>query len=200
VAVGAACVALTIGSRSSCAREDCSALAISPIYVRAPMAVGWQWVHEHITGSTIANAGNNIPYPLFDEHLSNRVYYVNIDRRTGWRFHDYARARGKTAWEASATLARPSGQLVPVGDGPGAEASRPRYDRWEGYREAWIQNLRSAGAGYLFVSVLSAYEIDYVWHNDDGFPVEDEWARADTQAFRLVYANGQVRIYALALP
>lgn len=89
---------------------------------------------------------------------------------------------------------------MPLREGRREEASRPRYDRWEGYREAWIQNLRSAGAGYLFVSVLSAYEIDYVWHNEQGFPIEDEWARAGPRAFRLVYENGQVRIYAVDLP
>ena len=199
-AFGAGCIALTVGSRAWCAQEECSALALSPTYIRATMVVGWQWVHAHIAHSTIAYTGNNVSYPLFDEHLSNRVYYVNIDRHTGWRFHDYARARGRAGTEPSAALARASGQLMPLREGRIEEASRPRYDRWEGYREAWIQNLRSAGAGYLFVSVLSAYEIDYVWHNEQGFPIEDEWARAGPQAFRLVYENGQVRIYAVDLP
>ncbi len=68
------------------------------------------------------------------------------------------------------------------------------------YRDAWLVNLRSAGVTHLFVSVLSAYEIDFVSHNADGFPLEDDWARADPRAFRLIYENGQVRIYALAQP
>jgi hypothetical protein len=49
------------------------------------------------------------------------------------------------------------------------------------------------------VSVLSAYEVDFVSHNAGGFPIEDDWARADP-AFTLVYENGQVRIYGLAQP
>ena len=198
-AFGAGCVALTIGSQAAYARNGSSALALSPTYVRAGMIEGWQWVQSHIAQSTMAYAGNNIPYPLFDEHLSNRVSYVNIDRHASWRFHDYARARGRAAAEPTVRLAQPSGQLMPLPAGPREGASRPRYERWEGHRVAWIQNLRSAGIVYLFVSVLSAYEIDYVWHNDAGFPIEDEWARADPQRFTLVYENSQVRIYAVAL-
>ena len=196
----ASIVALTIHSHSWCAEEACTPLALSPIYIRMPVAEGWQWVHEHVTGSTIANTGNNIPYPLFGEHLSNRVLYVNIDRRAGWRFHDYARARSRADAPPAGALAQPSGQLMPVGRGSPADASRPRYDRWEGSHEAWVHNLRSEGVGYLFASVLSAYELDHVWHNAEGFPIEDDWARADTQTFRLVYANHQIRIYQLAQP
>jgi Dolichyl-phosphate-mannose-protein mannosyltransferase len=199
VAFGAGCIAVTVGLQASCPDEECSPLALSPTYVRAAMLVGWQWVHNHVDHSTIANTGNNLPYPLFGAHLSNRVYYVNIDRHAGWRFHDYAHARGRPGTEASATLARASGQLMPLREGRIEEASRPRYERWEGYREAWIQNLRAAGAGYLVVSVLSPYEIDYVWHNEPGFPIEDEWAKADPQIFTLVYENDQIRVYALAL-
>ena len=83
---------------------------------------------------------------------------------------------------------------------PVDDASRPRYERWEGLREAWLRNLNSAAVTHLFVSVLSAYEIDYVWHNEGGFPIEDDWARADSRTFTLVYANDQVRIYSLAQP
>ena len=67
-------------------------------------------------------------------------------------------------------------------------------------RDAWIDNLRQMHVYYLFVSRLSAYEIDYVWHNDAGFPIEDEWAKADPQTFRLIYENQEVRIYAISLP
>ena len=72
---------------------------------------------------------------------------------------------------------------------------RPRYERMQGDRNAWSRNLRVLGVDHLFISALSAYEIDNVWHNDYGFPIEDEWARADPQAFALVYENPQVRIY-----
>ena len=65
----------------------------------------------------------------------------------------------------------------------------------EGNRAAWIGNLQVLGIRHLMISALSAYEIDYVWHNDRGFPIEDEWAKADPQSFQLVYENPDVRIY-----
>jgi hypothetical protein len=165
------------------------------------MIAGWDWTHRNIAHATIANSGNNVPYPLFEEDLTNRVRYVNIDRHTDWRFHDYARARKGAPPDAPGRLATASGQLMPLPPGrPVDEASRPRYERWDGLRDAWLHNLRSAAVTHLFVSVLSAYEIDFVWHNADGFPIEDDWARADPKAFALLYANGEVRIYALAQP
>jgi hypothetical protein len=197
---GAGCLTVALGSDAWCAPRRCQVLAISPTYIREAVVVGWRWVDEHVKQSSIAYSGNNLPYPLTGERLSNRVSYVNIDRHADWRFHDYARARTRPAsTESSSPLARASGQLVPLGERPGEEASRPRYERRNGYRDAWIQNLRSAGVRHLFISVLSAYEIDYVWHNDRGFPIEDEWAKADPHAFELVYENDQVRIYRLAL-
>ena len=200
-AFGAGCVVLAIGARTSYVRDGSSLLSLSPTYIRAGTIAGWDWVHGHVDHAVIANTGNNVPYPLFDEHLSNRVYYVNIDRHAAWQFHDYARARRNESTPGTPdALARASGQLMPVTGASGGGASRPRYERREGFRDAWVQNLRAAGVTHLFVTVLSAYEIDYVWHNGGGFPIEDEWARTDSRAFRLIYENGQVRIYALSLP
>jgi len=196
----AGCVLAVVGTRTLCVPAQCEVLATSSPYIRATFVEGWQWSNEHIAGSTIAYTGNNVPYPLFGEHLSNRVRYVNIDRHADWLFHDYARTRGKAGTEPANGLAHASGQLLPVRGGRIQEASRPRFERWEGTRDAWVRNLRSAGAGILFVSALSAYEIDYVSHNARGFPVEDDWARADPQTFTLTYENDLVRIYAIAPP
>jgi hypothetical protein len=201
-AIGAACVAFAINAKMSYANDGSSLLTLSPTYVRAGMMAGWDWVHRNIAHATIANTGNNVPYPLFEENLTNRVRYVNIDRHADWRFHDYARGRKDAPVDAPGRFARASGQLVPLlQSARSAEsASRPRYERWDGFREAWLGNLRSAAVTHLFVSVLSAYEIDFVSHNDGGFPIEDDWARADPRVFTLVYENGQVRVYALAQP
>jgi hypothetical protein len=68
-----------------------------------------------------------------------------------------------------------------------------------GYRDAWVRNLKLRGVTLLFVSTLSAYEIDNVWHDAGGFPIEAEWAKADPEAFGLVFQNPQVRIYAVRL-
>lgn len=198
-AFGAACMTLAIGAQTSYASDRSSLLTLSPTYIRAGTITGWDWVHRHLAHATIANTGNNTAYPLFDPHLSNRVYYINIDRHGDWRFHDYARIRGRSGAATSRDLAQPSGQLMPlVGTARASEASRPRYERLEGSPDAWLRNLRETQVSHLFVSVLSAYEIGYVEHNPEGFPIEDEWARADPSNFNLLYENGQVRVYAVS--
>ena len=67
----------------------------------------------------------------------------------------------------------------------------------QGLRDGWINNLRLLGVDYLFVARLSAYEVNYVWHNDHEFPIEDDWAAADPRGFSLLYENPDVRIYAV---
>jgi hypothetical protein len=194
---------VAIGSDVRCAPNRCELLQLSSPYIRSTMLRGWDWVTHNTGGVTFAYTGNNVPYPLFGEQLRNRVYYVNIDRHPSWRFHDYARARSRpgAAWPSS-PLARSSGELMPARQppGPSDDESRPRYERVEGYRDAWLQNLNSLGVDYLFVSALSAYEINDVWHNANGFPIEDEWAQGDSAAFTLAYENPDVRIYAMRRP
>jgi hypothetical protein len=200
-ACGAACLALAMAAKTAYTRDGSSLLTLSPTYIRAGMVAGWDWTHRNLAHATIANSGNNVPYPLFGDDLTNRVRYVNIDRHADWRFHDYARARKGGPADASGRLARASGQLMPLPpEGSVGDASRPRYERWEGLREAWLHNLQAEGVTHVFVSVLSAYEIDYVWHNAGGFPIEDDWARLDPRSFTLVYSNDQARIYAIAQP
>ena len=193
------CAVLGVAAGRAAARSDESPLRLSPTHIRAGFIDGWDWVHRSLAGARLANTGNNLPYPLFGERLANQVYYVNIDRHADWRFHDYARVRARSGAAASHDLAEPSGQLMPLA-GPAADASRPRYERREGNPEAWVRNLRDAKITHLFVSVLSAYELGYVRHNEGGFPVEDDWAKANPRIFSLLYDNGQTRIYAVATP
>src|SRR5581483_10217506 len=131
--------------------------------------------------------------------LQNRVVYVNIDRHPSWRFHDYDHAaRQRLAVSGQEALATSSGVLVPLAAAGGpVDAVRPRFERMRGDRGAWVDNLRLAHVDHLFISALSAYEIDYVWHDAGGFPIEETWARADPDRFRLLYENPQVRIYAV---
>ena len=167
-------------------------------YIRPTFFEAWRWIDEHVAGSTIAYTGNNLPYPLVGPKLGNRVIYVNIDGRRRWRFHDYDRAyRAGQFVPVPPLLATASGELMPIA---GYDALRPRYERMQGIRQAWIFNLEALGVRHLFISALSAYEIDYVWHDEQGFPIEETWASADPHMFRLVYNNSQVRIYAVALP
>jgi hypothetical protein len=190
------CVVLGVAAHRSYARDRATLLVLSPTYVRVGFIGGWDWVRGHLAHATIANSGNNVPYPLFGDHLVNQINYVNIDRHADWRFHDYAKARRRPGASTSHDLAQPSGQLMPLA-GSGAEASHPRFERWEGNADAWLGNLRAAKVTHLFVSVLSAYELGYVRHNEAGFPIEDDWATANP-IFTLLYENGQVRIYAVA--
>lgn len=199
--VGATSTGLAVGSGTWCGPARCTLLDLSPIYIRSTMVEAWQWVAEHIDGATIAYTGNNVPYPLVGDQLTNRVRYVNIDRHAEWRFHDYERAHRRRRAEPlpASALAVSSGVLEPLA-GPArwwVDAVRPRYQRMEGHRDAWIRNLKASGVRYVFISSLSAYEIDYVWHNGGGFPVEDDWARFDPGTFTLVYENPHVKVFAV---
>ena len=69
----------------------------------------------------------------------------------------------------------------------------------EGIRDGWIDNLKALRVDYLVVSVLSPYEIENVWHNEQGFPIEDAWASTDPDEFQLQYENRHVRIFAVDL-
>ena len=198
VAVSVGALSLTLGWPVPKSAENLALLSLSPTYVRAGMITGWEWTAAHVRDSVVANTGNNVPYPLFGEHLTNRVEYINIDRHASWRFHDYARARSRGLLGVH-SFAEPSGQLMPLVRG-NPNAPRPRFERWEGDQDAWVANLRAAGVSHLFVTVLSAYELGFNWHNEGGFPIEDAWARDDPARFRLLYENGQVRLYAVAQP
>ena len=200
IAAALVCATATLAFASPrwCGEEGCAYLNATPPFIRAGYREAWRWVAGNVDGATIAYTGINLPYPLTGRHLANRVVYVNIDGRQRWRFHDYDRGyRTGRFVPDPPILAESSGELRPVAQrsGPRDDAVRPRYERMHGNRDAWRFNLASAHVRYLFVAMLSAYEIEYVWHNDRGFPIEDEWALSDPVGFHLVYTNSQVHIY-----
>jgi hypothetical protein len=199
LAVSIAGTAVTLGATAWCGRgNSCEYLQTTSPFIRAGYLASWQWIDHNVSGATIAYTGINLPYPLTGRQLANRVVYANIDGRQKWRFHDYDRAyRTGRFSPRPPLLASSSGELMPVADrsGPRQDALRPRYDRMDGNREAWLFNLETMRVRYLFVAMLSAYEVDYQWHDRRGFPIEDEWAHDDQAHFRLAYENPQVRIY-----
>jgi hypothetical protein len=198
-----ATTALAAGADRWCERTPCAYLDTTSPYIRQGLLDAWEWSAANTRRATIAYTGINLPYPLTGRQLTNRVVYVNTDGRPRWRFHDYDRAYRAGRFDPMPpALAISSGELLPVAarSGPRDDALRPRYERMQGLRDAWIDNLRQLRVNYLFVSRLSAYEIDYVWHNDREFPIEEEWASADPAAFTLLYENPQVRIYAVHVP
>jgi hypothetical protein len=201
--VGVSAVGLTLGGQWWCGSPSCEYLDTTSPYIRPNLVTAWQWLTANVQHSIVAYTGNNLPYPLSGDQLTNLVRYVNIDGHPRWTFHDYDRAyrTGRFA-PVPPLLATSSGELrtLPPHAGPRDDAARPRYERVEGVRDLWISNLQTFKVTHVFVAALTAYDIDYVWHNDGGFPIEDEWARRDPSAFHLIYENPQVRIYAVALP
>jgi hypothetical protein len=204
VLVALACassLALAATSRRWCPPDGCGFLDLSSTYIRDPTLLSWAWLSEHVSGATIAYAGNNLPYPLFGPRLTNRVSYVNIDYHTNWRFHDYDRAHRKRpdAPLPEPLLAVSSGMLKPLSGAQQwrVDAARPRYERMEGTEDAWLRNLKIHGVTHLFVAALSAYEVDYMFHTEAGFPIEDDWARRAPGRFTPLYENAKVRIYAV---
>ena len=197
---GTAAVTLTIGADRWCRPGQCEYLNTSSAFIRANYLSSWDWLGTHVQNATIAYTGINLPYPLSGPALTNRVVYVNLDGHDHWRFHDYDHAyRSLAIVPKPPVLATSSGELKPVPQRAGAnpDAARPRYERMEGAPNLWKLSLRRSNVNYLFVAALSAYEIDNVWHNDGGFPIEDEWAKGDPTMFRLAYQNPQVHIYAV---
>jgi hypothetical protein len=192
--------ALATSAQRWCHDSPCVYIETTPPVFRAAYVNSWNWLAANVSGATIAYTGINLPYPLTGPRLTNRVVYVNIDGRAHWRLHDYDHAfRSGRFAPGEPRLAKSSGELLPVGarTGPRDDASRPRYERMQGIPEAWAYALESEGVRYLYVAALSAYEVDYVWHTDRGFPIEDIWAQSDRTRFHLVYENPQVHIYSV---
>ena len=200
---GAAAVTLAIGAETWCVPSRCDLLNVPSPHLRLGFLYGSRWLDAHAADANVAYTGINLPYPLAGSHLARVVSYVNIDRHSSWRFDDYARAfrraHGRGDLPASA-LAQPSGLLMAArSHDDRIDALRPRFERMSGSRDAWRSNLDARGIRYVFIAALDPYEVDYVWHNAQGFPIEDEWARTDG-AFRLDYENADVRIYEVARP
>jgi len=189
---------MALGAKRWCREGLCEYVQIDDPHIRLGYQYGVAALANTVRDARVAYTGGNLPYLLSGSHLTNTVYYVNIDDHLSWRFDEYARAyeRGELLRPTS-PLAKPSSVLMPA---RGSDAARPRFERLAGDPDEWKTNLERERITYLFVERLNAYEIDYQWHNAQGFPIEDEWARRDPRAFRLTYSNDDVRIYAVSLP
>jgi len=199
VAIGVVGIAtgISLHAERACAPR-CDYLKTTPTYIRREYVDAWDWLDANLHESTIAYTGINLPYPLTGEGLTNRVVYVAIDGRRRWRLHDYDRAYRNGRFDPQPPLlATSSGELKPISarSGPREDAVRPRYARMQGDPGAWQFSLTAMNVRYVFVAALSAYEVDYVWHNDEGFPIEDDWAKAGPTRFQPVFENRMVHIY-----
>ncbi len=66
--------------------------------------------------------------------------------------------------------------------------------------EAWIRNLRSAGAQVLFVAALDPIVARTIPADADRFPIERQWADAHPDLFQLRYASIAARVYGIKPP
>src|SRR5262249_15916572 len=160
----------------------CEYVQIDDPHIRLGYQYGVAALTNNVRDANVAYTGSNLPYLLSGSHLINTVHYVNIDNHRSWRFDEYARAyeRGELT-RPSSPRAQPAGVLMPA---RGSDAVRPRFERLAGDPAEWKMNLERERITYLFIDRLDAYEVDYQWHNPQGFPIEDDWARKDPHVFR----------------
>ena len=141
---------------------------------------GWLCVWKNLSGARLAYAGRNLPYHLYGRRLENEVFYVNINSHPTWKFHNY------DLYERER-----SGYEVPTTPKPAYYRKRPTY-------EAWLANLRALNIDYLFLYTLHPSEKKYLKHDEEGFPLENIWARKHPEDFDLLFHNPSVRLYWLA--
>ncbi len=137
----------------------------------------WLFLDRNVEDANIAWAGVNIPGALYGTGLKNNVTYVNINSHTDWKQHDYdIFYRSQKGYRPPQTM-------------------KPAYYRREADFISWLNNLRKKNIDCLFVTQLSPWEVEYLRHDREGFPIENIWAEQHPEVFSLLYRNPQVRIY-----
>jgi len=138
------------------------------------LAAAWAWFRANVAYNHVAYTGNNLAFPLAGQHFANRVVYVNVAGAPADRLHDFG----------------------PPGDG----TAEPAPYRRGANAEAWLANLRATDTQVLFVAALDPIVRRTIAADADGFPVERAWADARPEVFRLRFASGAARVYAVELP
>ena len=136
----------------------------------------WGWMRDHVHGARIAYTGSNLPLPLWGPRFENVVRYVPIQGGSASAPHDYLH------------VAAPSVDETP---------SEPAPERSAPDRVAWLANLATFGADWLFVARMYPGVARANRRDRDDFPIERPWADALPQQFALRYATAGVRIYQL---
>jgi hypothetical protein len=136
------------------------------------LGVAWTWLYGHVAGAGIAYTGSNLPFPLYGRRLRNHVSYANVALGPHTKVHEF------------------SGSTLPTSAEPAPYRQGARYG-------VWLSNLRALKSQVLFVTTLFPIVRRNIECDQDGFPIERAWADAHPQVFRLVYASGHVRIYAV---
>ena len=152
----------------------------------------WLFLDMHASeGANISWAGLNIPAALYGTQLKNNVCYVSITSHADWMEHDYDRFYRE----------REGHHLLPT--------TKPGLYRKEAHFPSWLHNLRQKKINYLFITNLSPQELQYLRHDEQGFPLENIWARQHPETFTLMYTSppslnpwdqSRVRIYRVTPP
>lgn len=150
-------------------------------YVSFPEGKGWALMEKMTKDApvNIASVGSERIYGLFGTEMKNNVFSVSVTENPSLDFHEY--------WKDA------------VGNGrTAAKGERPQWHREGGSPDAWIKNLRAAGANFVFATKLEPLAMSAMEHDKDGFPVEVSWAKERPETFRLKFQNDSVRIYVIA--
>jgi hypothetical protein len=133
----------------------------------------WDWLNRNTTGNNIAYAGRPVPFPLYGTNFKNNVYYVSVNKIEPAKLHYFANSHYEWGYD-----------FLSLHKNLEAEGN---------YRSSvncpiWLNNLLKRNSDYLFV---------YSLHQIEGveFPIEDRWAKANSDRFALVFENETIHIY-----
>jgi hypothetical protein len=132
----------------------------------------WIWLNNNTSANNIAYAGRPVPFPLYGSRFKNNVYYVSLNEKKPC-LHAY-----KQAWyDCSKDYSSFHKSLM-----------EPNNYRGNANYATWLKNLKESEIDFLFL--YSLHQIKTI-----EFPIEDKWASANPEIFRLVFNNDTVRIY-----
>jgi hypothetical protein len=145
------------------------------------MGHSWYAMHAlHPKPARVAYTGTDLSFGLTGPLLKNTVYYVPISRWETNAFH-----------ECTNLLKKRNEYQIP-------DTDRIDFCRRDPDYVTWMERLVESHTDLLYVAVLHQNDLPHLDHDDQGFPIERRWANAHQDQFRLIYANPQVRIYALS--
>jgi Dolichyl-phosphate-mannose-protein mannosyltransferase len=136
---------------------------------------GWAWIRAHAHGRHIAYSGSNLPLPLWGPLFENDAQYVNVSNRPSAAAHEFP--------------------INPPGSIPAASAE-PAPERATPNQATWLSNLDARHIDLVFIAALYPDVRATIAHDEDGFPIEREWADQRKDRFSLSFAEPGIRIYA----
>lgn len=135
----------------------------------------WGWLNKNTVGNSIAFVGRPVAYPLYGTHYKNDVHYISVNNRQPAKLHFYPDSWYTWGFDF---------------EGQHANMLEDNNYRGKALYATWHKNLTESHIDFLFI---------YSLHQTKNivFPIEETWASAHPDVFKLVYANEIVRIYSL---